>query len=165
MNRTERCTYIRTPKAIVFAALASGVVSLFGSLPANAAVLSVGPANGTGGGFVCADVRGGNIAIQTPVEAYDCHAGPNQQYEFNGRTIYALGGQRCLDIRGGSVAAGTLVDSYTCNGGSNQAWEYLDGAIYNPASEKCLDATNMANGTQLVINPCNGGTSQTWQIK
>jgi hypothetical protein len=63
------------------------------------------------------------------------------------------------------VAAGTLVDSYTCNGGSNQAWEYLDGAIYNPASDKCLDATNMANGTQLVINPCNGGTSQTWQIK
>jgi hypothetical protein len=90
---------MRTPKAIVFAALASGVVSLFGSLPANTAVLSVGPANGTGGGFVCADVRGGNIAIPTPVEAYDCHAGPNQQYEFNGRTIYALGGLRCLDIR------------------------------------------------------------------
>jgi hypothetical protein len=165
MNKMERSTYMRTLKAILLATLTSGVVSLLGSLPANAAVLSVGPANGIAGGFVCADVFEGKIAIGTRVDAFDCHAGPNQQFEFNGYTIYTLGGQRCLDIFGGGTVPGTPVDSYKCTGEPNQAWEYIGGAIYNPASGLCLDATTMANSTQLIINTCADEPSQTWQIK
>ena len=44
-------------------------------------------------------------------------------------------------------------------------WEYNNGQIINAHSGLCLDATNMANGTQLIMNDCNGGTSQNWYLK
>jgi Ricin-type beta-trefoil lectin domain len=156
---------MRTLKAVVFTALASGTISLVGTPPAHAAVLSVGSSNGTFGGYVCADVRDGNLANLTPIDAFDCNAAPNQQFEFNGFTIYALGGQRCIDVAGAGRAAGTPVDSYPCNGTVAQVWYYYNGEIYNPNSGMCLDAGNMSNQTQLYIYPCNRSISQNWQIK
>ena len=162
---TAKSTHFRALKTATFAALASGSIALFGSA-AHAAVLSVGSAtNPFNGGYVCADVSGGSLTSPTKVQAWDCHAGPNQQIEFLNETIYTLGGQRCLDVFAGGTAAGSKVDSATCNGTPAQLWYYEWGEIYNPNSEKCLDATNMANGTQLVVNPCNGSASQYWQIK
>jgi non-reducing end alpha-L-arabinofuranosidase len=156
----------RTLKAATFGALAGGAIWLSGPGAAYAAVLSVGSAsNPFNGGYVCADVSGGGISSGNKVQAWDCHAGPNQQYEFLDETIYTLGGQRCLDVFAGGTAAGSKVDSAICNGTAAQKWFYEFGQIYNPNSEKCLDATNMANGTQLVINPCDGSASQYWQIK
>jgi hypothetical protein len=155
---------MRTLKVAVYAALTCGSISLIAS-SAPAAVLTVGTSNQPYGGYVCADVRSANIAPYTPIQAYDCNAAPNQQYEFNGLTIYALGAQRCVDVQGGGTANGTLVDSYPCNGTVAQQWYYYNGEIYNPHSEKCLDAGNMANLTQLVIKECDGSESQTWQIK
>ena len=160
MNRVNG-RVMRFLNALVLA----GSISLWGSSFAHAAVLSVGAPNGMWGGYQCADVQAGNLAAFTPVQAYDCNAAPNQQFEFNGFTIYALGGQRCLDVYYAGTAAGTPVESYPCNGTSAQIWYYYNGEIYNPNSGKCLDATNMANGTQLIINNCSGATSQQWQIK
>jgi len=162
---TQKGSRMRTLKAALFAAGVGGSMALFGSPPAHAAVLSVGPSNGPFGSYQCADVRGGNITAGTPIQSWDCHAGPNQQYEFNGLTIYALGAQRCVDVQGAGTAAGTPVWSYPCNGTVAQDWYYFRGEIYNPNSGKCLDATSAVNGTQLIINYCNGGASQNWQIK
>jgi hypothetical protein len=161
---TAKYAYFRVLKAATFAALASGSLLLLGPA-AHVAVLSVGPSNPPYGGNVCADVNSDSQVSGTKVQAYDCAGGPNQQFQFIDETIYTVGGQRCLDVLGAGTAPGSIVDSATCNGTAAQLWFYEWGEIYNPNSQKCLDATNMANGTQLVINPCNGSTSQNWQIK
>jgi hypothetical protein len=162
---TGRGSHMRTVKAAVFAVVAGGAIALFGSLPAHAAVLSVGSPAAPFGGFVCADVRTGNLTSGTPIQAYDCHAGPDQQYAWYGSTILALGGQRCVDVLGAGTAPGTTVDSATCNGTAAQDWYYSEGQIINPHSGLCLDARNMANSTQLIVNTCDGEQSQQWQIK
>jgi hypothetical protein len=113
-----------------------------------------------GGGYVCADVRSGDLAPLTPIEAYDCNAAPNQQFEFNDFTIYALGGQRCVDVMPADTAAGTPVDFYNCNGTVAQQWYYYNGEIHNPYSGMCLDAGDVNNLTQLVIYLCNGTLTQ-----
>ena len=178
---------MRTLRMAAIAALMSGPLLLFTSPPARATVLSVGTANKTFGGYVCADVAGGSFAIPTPANAFDCNAEPNQQFELvpiefsepsgttiAGFTIYAMAGHRCLGVRGGVIAAGTPVESQLCNAGAGQVWMYYGGTIGLAATfvtgqtELCLDATNMANGTQLVVNKCVGFpsvTSQNWQIK
>lgn len=161
----EKSSRLQALKAAAFAAVVGGSIALFGSVSAHAAVVSVGPGNGPFGGYGCADVRGANIAAGTPIQVYDCNAAPNQQFEFNGMTIYALGAQRCVDVEFAGTAAGTPVWSFPCNGTVAQRWFYYNGELYNPNSGKCLDATNGANGTQLIINFCNGGASQNWQIK
>jgi len=161
---TGRSGHMRTLKAAMFAAVAGGLIAL--SPPAHAAVLSVGSPNSSFGGTVCADVESGSLTPFTKIQAWDCNAAPNQQYEFNGFTIYAVGAQRCVDVYYAGTAAGTKVESYPCNGSVAQQWYYYDGELYNPHSGKCLDATTGVNGVQLVINPCVLGTpSQTWQIK
>ncbi len=151
----------------IFAATTVAITLLaFEGLPTEAAVLSAGGGFGPPfGGFTCADVAGGNIASGTTVQAWDCLAGPNQQFEFYGETIYTVGGQRCLDVVGAGTAPGTRVWSYTCNGTVAQKWTYVNGAIGYPNAGLCLDAGNMANGTQLIVNTCNGSNSQSWQIK
>jgi hypothetical protein len=131
----------------------------------HAAMLTFGPPFQPFGGFRCADVGGGNIASGTVIVAYACNGAPNQQYEFNGETIYALGAQRCLDALGNGKVPGTKIDSATCNGTQAQAWYYYNGQVINFFSALCLDGGNGNNGTQLVINACNGSTSQQWQIK
>jgi alpha-galactosidase len=163
--RTEGKSCMRTLKAAGLAALASGAIGLLGSLPAHAAVLSVGSSNSTFGGIVCGDVQGGSLDSFTPVQAWNCNAAPNQQFEFNGTTIYTVGAQRCLDVYYAGTAPGTIVESFPCNGTGAQTWYYFNGELVNLNSGLCLDATNMADGTQLVINWCNGADSQNWQIK
>jgi Ricin-type beta-trefoil lectin domain len=165
MNRLAGKSYIRALQVGLFAALTSGATALFCVPSAHAAVLSVGSTTGQFGGYVCADVTNGSLAAGTPVQAYDCNAEPNQQFELNGTTIYALGGQTCLDVPG--FATGSMaVQSNPCNFSASQVWFVYRGRIISATGfGTCLDATNMANGTQLVVNPCSGATSQQWQIK
>ena len=155
-------------KAVLATAVVTGAIALLGYSPARAAVLSFGTFPGdVFGGENCADVRGGSINIATPVDSYNCTAAPNQQFEFNGNTIYALGGQMCLDVAAlndTTPTPGTLVDSYLCNGGPNQQWTYEHGAIINE-SGLCLDATSGGQNHQLEVNTCSGVASQQWQIK
>jgi hypothetical protein len=161
--------YMRTLKPAVFGALASSAIALFGTLPAHAAVLSVGGANSPltpfESDFICADVTDGSLTLNTDLQAFDCNAQPNQQFEFSDFTIFALGGQRCVAVEGNGTAAGTLVQSSTCNGSEGQVWYYEDGQFINPNSGKCLDATNGEQRTKLVINDCSDVGSQKWQIK
>jgi hypothetical protein len=179
----------RPLKAALFSALVGGSMALLGAAPARAAVLSFGDIPGdVFGGENCADVQGGSLANSTPVNAYNCTAAPNQQFEFSGNTIYALGGQTCLNIDSPdeNPEPGDLVNSYPCNNGVNQKWNYENGQIVAIGSittdlcalaattsssagtttdlseciptALCLDATTGANGTQLKVNPCSPGT-------
>ena len=165
MNRLVARSFMRIRQVAAFAALTVGATALFGAVPARAAVLSVGSTTGPIGGYVCADVAGGNLAAGTPVNAFDCNAEGNQQFELNGTTIYAMGGQTCLDVPGFATGS-TAVVSNPCNFSVSQVWFVYKGRIINATGfGTCLDATNMANGTQLVVNPCSNATSQQWQIK
>jgi hypothetical protein len=169
-DNSEGASTMRTLKtAAVFTAVVGGAILLLGAPTPQAAVLTTGaaghPANPPFGGYVCADVRGGSLSAGVPIQAWDCHAGPNQQFEFNSLTIYALGAQACVDVSGGGTAAGTPVQLWPCNGTAAQQWYYYNGEIYNPHSGKCLDAQDMVNGRQLVINSCDAATGENWQIK
>jgi Ricin-type beta-trefoil lectin domain len=137
----------------------------FDALPTEAAVLSVGAGSPPFGAATCADVALGSLTSGATVQAYDCLAGPNQQFEFYGLTIYALGGQRCLDVLGAGTTPGTKVDSATCNGTAAQQFYYDEGQIVYAHAGLCLDAGSMNNGTQLIVNTCNSTSSQSWQIK
>jgi len=175
--------HTRVIHVAVLAASITASISLFGTLPAPAAVLSVGASVGAYGGNMCADVTGGSLTLGASVQVYDCNGAPNQQFEWSGRIptdsvdvysgspIYALGGQRCLDTITGTV--GHPVVSNVCDGGTTQRWDYLNGSLIQRSTGEgailCLDAGNMANGTQLGLNPC-GNTptppaNQNWQIK
>ena len=150
--------------ASILGTLVVGAITL-ASAPGNSAVLTVGDPSFFFGGTVCADVRANALDPFTPVQAWACHAAPNQQFEFEDFTIYTVGAQRCLDDLNAGRTAGTPVESYFCNGTVAQQWYYYGGLFINPNSGMCLDAGDMANGTQLVIEPCNGSISQAWQIK
>jgi hypothetical protein len=129
MNKMKRLNYMCTLKAVVSAALLSGLVSLLGSPPAHAALLTVGTSNHEFGGLVCADVKNATTTAGTAVQAYDCFGDLNEQFEFNGFTIYALGGTRCLDV------SGTKVVSNTCTGAATQTWYYYNGEIPMPIAD------------------------------
>jgi hypothetical protein len=162
-------TRFRALKATAFAALIGGSMALLGSPAARAAVLTVSGGPGsegrTFGGTVCADVDGGSLNSPTKVQAWNCNAAPNQQFEFYNFTIYTVGAQRCLDVLDDNTSPGTTVDSGFCNGTGAQVWYYFNGQIVNDHSGLCLDATTEETGTQLVMNDCNGESSQQWQIK
>jgi ricin-type beta-trefoil lectin protein len=177
-------------KATAVALLVSCLIVSFGSRITHAAVLSVGGASVCGGaqlpgddvriilclnnnnnplsgGYLCADVAAANLTPNTPIIAWSCHAGQNQQFELVGFTIYALGGQRCVAATG--ITPGAPVVSISCVSTPLQAWYYNNGQFINVASTAftaqsalCLDATNPA---QLVVNNCNGSPGQNWQIK
>jgi hypothetical protein len=155
--------------AAAVAMTAAGFLTLDAS-STKAAILTVGAGLGPPyGGDTCADVSGNNLTPGTPVQAFECLAGPNQQFEFygdpSGGTIYALGGQRCLDVVGAGTAAGTPVDSNTCNGSPSQQWYFYNGQIVYSQAALCLDAGNMENTTQLIVTYRDGSNSQQWQIK
>jgi Ricin-type beta-trefoil lectin domain len=156
---------MRLNSSAVAAVMTAIGIGIFSAVPTGAAVLSTGAPNGPYGGYACADVAGANIAAETRIQAWDCHAGPNQQYQLEGITIYALGGQRCMDVAFAGTADGTIVWSYPCNGTGAQQWYYYRGQLVNIHAGKCLDAGNATNGTQLVIRTCNSSNSQQWQIK
>jgi Ricin-type beta-trefoil lectin domain len=102
-----------------------------------------------------------------------------EQFEFYGTTMYAMGGQGCLDLLDGTDNPGTPVISTTCDSAAwSQAWTGplvgygAQGLIVNDgepgavwSNELCLDATNEESGTQLVVNECSSAASQSWQLK
>jgi chitinase len=137
---------------------------------AQAAQFTIGSSNNPYGGYQCIDVRGGNTANLTPVQAWDCHGWSNQQWTMQGFTIYGIGStggsaQKCLDVNNGGTANGTPVQLYQCNGGGAQQWYFYNSHFYNPRSNRCLDATDLANGRQLKIWDCANVPQQTFQIK
>ena len=140
--------------------------------PAKAAQLQLN----TSSPHSCAVVEGGNTASGTPVIAYSCSGGPEEQWEYvNGQLLgigTANGKSMCLDVTANGIAPGTLVDLWPCNGGFNQQWSIIDGSIVTAEPEAmgdlCLDSEggpSTGGGTQLVINECTYGPSQNWIVR
>ena len=124
---------------------------------------------------VCVDVSGNSLDPQTPMIINDCHAGPNQQFQWagpilEGQVIYAEGGHTCLGALQGGTADGTPVVSSPCASGQlaqqlAQRWNYVSGQVINVNSSTCLDRGHLQHFPQLVINSCDGSNTQQWQIK
>jgi len=131
----------------------------------HAAMLTFGNPTQFYGGTNCADVTSASITPGTPVEARPCNGAQNEQFQWNGKAIIALGDQRRLDVYGGVVFAGAKVDSWTCTGNTIQQWYYYKGQIQTFVNELCLDAGAGNSSTQLIVSICNGSANQQWQIK
>lgn len=116
----------------------------------------------------CLDIAKGSQEPRTPAIIYDCHGGPNQQWEFTAAgELRTFGGNRCLDIRGGSTAPQAVVQSYPCHGGANQKWTLRpDRMIVNPQSGLCLTVKGgaTANLTGIDTWTCEGTPHQLWTI-
>lgn len=132
------------------------------------AVFSVGPPNGSIGNFTCMEVAGNDLGTLVDMVPSDCHAGPSEQFQFAGRTIYAESGHRCLqlDLATAITPLTGIAESAECAPGIAQQFSYSEGQIINsvvPATPLCLEANT---GQTLVFNPCESGNDgQQWQIK
>jgi hypothetical protein len=161
----------------------SGTLLLFGLLAA-----SMGPAKAAqlalfgSAPHLCVVVEGANTANGTPVIAYSCSGGPEDQWEFiNGQFQgigTANGKSMCLDVKGNGTTPGTLVDLWPCNGQQNQQWGIGNAAadccnpnstwIMSQSTDLCLDSAggpSAGGGTQLVINDCSVAASQNWNLE
>jgi hypothetical protein len=158
------------------AGLAIGLLT-FMTLPTGAAVVTVGVSNPPENldQSTCMDVQGNNPTPGTVVIAYMCHAGPNQQFQFQGTTIYAMGATRCLEADLISPGPTPLADhieitSQVCSGAGNQQFSYENGQIQTTVTAPeqgpppfCLSGTL---GSQLGAQPCIVNTAnEQWQIK
>jgi len=120
---------------------------------------------------LCAVVEGGKTASGTPVIAYSCSGGPEDQWNVSGfGEIQGLGTgngkSMCLHVNGANP--GSLVDLSTCSLSVDQVWAIGNGTIANVASGLCLDSSggpSTGGGTQLVTNNCSGATSQNWIVR
>ncbi len=116
----------------------------------------------------CLDISQGSQAPRTPAIIFDCHGGPNQQWEFTAAgELRTFDGARCLDIRGGSTQPQAIVQSYQCHGGANQKWTLRpDNTIINPKSGLCLTVRGgeTANRTGIDTWYCEGTTHQQWTL-
>ena len=93
------------------------------------------------GGDVCASANPLMPVTPTvfPIQADNCHAGPNQRFDFLGSTIYTNSGQRCM-------SAGAT-NSF-CDGSTNQQFYYSNGLIVSVETGQCLDV-NVAQSNTL----------------
>lgn len=144
---------------------AMGALAALGAAPVHAA----GPAMlVSSASDRCLDIPRSSLEPRTPVIIYDCHGGPNQQWEFTAAgELRALDGARCLDIRGGSTAPQAVVQSVACHGGANQKWTLRpDQTIVNPKSGLCLTvkAAGTANLTAIDTWHCEGTPHQLWAV-
>jgi hypothetical protein len=157
-----------------------GMIQLLGTLAAISSPAKAAQLQADGGPpYLCAVVEGGNTASGTPVIAYSCSGGPEDQWSWVGGQLQGIGTANgkamCLDVKGGGTTPGTLVDLWPCNGGSNQQWHTGTGygLIYSKLKSGsfalCLDSAggpSVGGGTQLVINYCAAPlTSQNWFVR
>jgi hypothetical protein len=121
----------------------------------------------------CLDLPGGQTADGTPAIQYECHGGPNQQWniESAGEAGYRIASRlsgKCIGTDPGHTAGGRIVQSQ-CGNSSDQLW-VLESAgngyvLRNAANRLCLDlpGASLANGAKLIAWVCNGGINQTWR--
>jgi hypothetical protein len=127
----------------------------------------------------CLDVKGGNTADGTPVQASRCSANFAQQWNFGAADVGGLltsdirgigtsnGFGKCVDVKGHQRADGTPVLMFHCTGSPEQGWGYINGHLINNASQKCLDIQALGtDGTLATIQPCNAfARGQIWRIQ
>ena len=107
-------------------------------------------------------------APQSPLQAWQCHGGANQQFtlQANG-SITAYGGQLCLDVWGAQANDGDSVVVWPCHGGINQRWTYTSaGQLQTAINGKCLDlwGAQGQNGAPIKVWSCHGGYNQRWTV-
>jgi Ricin-type beta-trefoil lectin domain len=129
----------------------------------------------TFGDKACLEVRDGNTANRTPIQAGRCLATFPQQWKWNGFQVTGIGTSftnrlgKCVEVAGGGTADGTPIQLFDCTGSGAQQWTYENGAIKNVRSGKCLDVGNGTPfeqvGAQARIQTCNGRFSQRWTIR
>ena len=122
----------------------------------------------------CLDLPGGQENDGTPTIQYDCHDGPNQQWniEAAGETGYRIASRKsgkCVGIDPGHAVAGGYVVQSPCGRSPDQLWA-LDRAgngyvLRNIGNHLCLDVPggSFANGVKLVAWTCNGAINQIWR--
>ena len=155
-------------------------LSTFGASPTEAAVFAVGPpSDGFASAGTCMDVFRNNPAARTQVIAFDCHAGPNQQFQFIGsgvssltcptcQNIYTMAGQRCLQMTPSQTGGPPIATSEDCQPNlPAQSFRYQGGRIITvgiTAGMFCLAMVQI--DSPLVFTPCIAGDpNQQWQIK
>jgi hypothetical protein len=139
----------------IFTTAAAGVIAGVGLLtfdasPINAALFAVGPNGGTN--LVCMDVLDDNTAAGTPVIAYDCHNGDDQQFEFGGPDCVMQTASAACQQYPRNVPPGTTIYTVPSNLGPTESASHFN----------CLTVSGAgtANGTPVISNPCNGGVNQ-----
>jgi hypothetical protein len=123
----------------------------FHGSPTNAAVVTVGPPENVSN-VVCMDVRYNSTAAGTPVIAYDCLAGPEQQFVFAGPDCLTQTSFTACTQYPKNVPPGTTIYTVPSNLVPTES----------ASSFNCLDVSGAgtANGTPIISNPCNGGVNQ-----
>ena len=141
----------------IFTAAAAGVIAGVGLLtsdasPINAAVFSVGPPESVFTNPVCMNVRYNSTAAGAPVIAYDCHAGPEQHFEFAGPDCVTQTSFSGCTQYPQNVPPGTTIYTVPSNPVPIESASYFN----------CVDVSEAktANGTPVISYPCNGGVSQ-----
>jgi alpha-glucosidase len=134
----------------------------------------------TGAPHKCAAVEGSKTASGTPVIAYSCSGGFNDEWNLSGGQIRGIGTvngtSMCLTAAG--TASGSLVELSTCSStSSTQKWWLFSGAsldcpsctlIYLMKTGNCLDSSggpSTGGGTQLVITDCTATASENWIVR
>jgi len=146
----------------IFTTAAAGVIVGVGLLtsgasPINAAVFSAGPPENIVTNLACMNVRYNSTAAGTPVIAYDCHAGPEQQFEFAGPDCVTQTSFSACAQYPKNVPPGTTIYTVPSNPVPTESASYFN----------CLDVSEAgtANGTPVISYPCNGGVNQQFIYK
>ena len=146
----------------IFTTAAAGVIVGVGLLtsgasPINAAVFSAGPPENIVTNLACMNVRYNSTAAGTPVIAYDCHAGPEQQFEFAGPDCVTQTSFSACAQYPKNVPPGTTIYTVPSNPVPTESASYFN----------CLDVSGAgtANGTPVISYPCNGGVNQQFIYK
>jgi hypothetical protein len=137
----------------IFTTAAPGVIAGVGlfisdASPINAAIFTVGPPDD----LVCMNVEYNSTAAGAPVIAYDCHAGPEQQFEFAGPDCVTQTSFSACEQYPKNVPPGTNIYTVPSNPVPIASASYFN----------CLDVEGVgtANGTPVISYPCNGGVNQ-----
>ena len=137
----------------IFATAAAGVIAGVGLLtsdasPISAAVFSVGPQENFAVQGVCMNVRYNSTAAGAPVIAYDCHAGPEQQFEFAGPDCVMQTSFSVCTQYPKNVPPGTTIYTVPSNPVPIASASYFN----------CLgvEGVGTAYGTPVISYPCMG---------
>lgn len=118
----------------------------------------------------CLDVQAGETANGTPVEAYPCNGGFNEQWSMVGGEVQGIGtnsrGATCLVAAAGTSGAAEL---YNCNSPKVRTAWILSTSFYTSLAGspfQCLDSQGIyGSGAQVVVDACTGAPSQTWVVR
>jgi hypothetical protein len=114
----------------------------------------------------CLDVEGGNIADGTPIQAYPCTGGFNQQWSLDNQGHLQGLGTHDGDMLCLEANSSNKVVLNSCG----QVWEVGSnsngGFILISDSDNCLDSRGKYGaGAQVIVDTCMGSESQIWALK